>query len=129
MLHVMPSGAFLAFGVLIACGAATCVTALPVACAMGSPAIEQGREIAHDVYKGNCLACHQIPGDPKAVSMANIGPPLTHISERFPDRAALREQIWDASRRNPLTVMPPFGKHRILTDEEIDLVVDYIYQY
>jgi sulfur-oxidizing protein SoxX len=28
--------------------------------------------------------------------------------------------------RNPDTVMPPFGKHRILTGEEIDLIVDYI---
>ena len=28
--------------------------------------------------------------------------------------------------RGPDTVMPPFGKHRILTGEEIDLIVDYI---
>jgi hypothetical protein len=30
------------------------------------------------------------------------------MQQRFPDRAALREQIWDSTRRNPLTVMPPF---------------------
>jgi sulfur-oxidizing protein SoxX len=92
-------------------------------------AIERGREIAHDVYKGNCLACHQIPGDPSAVSMANIGPPLVAMRARFPDRAQLRAQIWDSTARNPLTVMPPFGKHRVLTEEEIDLVVEYIYRY
>jgi len=51
------------------------------------------------------------------------------MQQRFPDRAALREQIWDSTRRHPLTVMPPFGKHKILTEEEIDLVVDYLYQY
>ena len=88
-----------------------------------------GREIAHDVYKGNCLACHQIPGDPQAVSLANIGPAVIAMRERFPDRTALREQIWDPTLRNPNTVMPPFGKHRVLTEEEIDLVLDYLYQY
>ncbi len=31
--------------------------------------------------------------------------------------------------RNPQTVMPPFGKHKVLTEDEIDLIVDYIYQY
>jgi len=81
------------------------------------------------VYKGNCLACHQIPGDPQAVSLANIGPPMLAMRERFPDRSALREQIWDPTRRNPDTVMPPFGKHQVLTEEEIDLVLDYLYQY
>jgi sulfur-oxidizing protein SoxX len=105
------------------------LTALPVANAEDSPAVIAGREISHDVYRGNCLACHQIPGDARAISMANIGPPLTNMRQRFPDRAQLREQIWDASARNPDTVMPPFGKHKILTDEEIDLVVDYLYQY
>src|SRR5205814_3851353 len=88
-----------------------------------------GRELAHDVYKGNCLACHQIPGDRGAVSLANIGPPLVHMRERFPDRSLMRAQIWDPTARNPQTVMPPFGKHKVLTEEEIDAIVDYIYQY
>lgn len=88
-----------------------------------------GQQLAHDVYKGNCLACHQIPGDPSAVSLADIGPPLLRMRERFPDRAVLRDQLWDPIARNPQTVMPPFGKHKVLTEEEIDLIVDYIYQY
>jgi L-cysteine S-thiosulfotransferase len=88
-----------------------------------------GQQLAHDVYKGNCLACHQIPGDPSAVSLADIGPPLFHIRERFPDRAALRSQLWNPMSRNLQTVMPPFGKHKVLTEDEIDLIVDYIYQY
>jgi L-cysteine S-thiosulfotransferase len=91
--------------------------------------VAAGRELAHDVYKGNCLACHQIPGDSTAVTMADIGPPLAHVRERFPDRSELRRQIWDPTRRNPETVMPPFGKHQVLTEREIDLVLDYIYQY
>jgi len=88
-----------------------------------------GRELAHDVYKGNCLACHQIPGDKSAVSLANIGPPLAYMRERFPDRSAMRAQIWDPTARNPQTVMPPFGKHRVLSEAEIDAIVDYLYQY
>ena len=52
-----------------------------------------------------------------------------NMRKRFPDRAALREQIWDPTRRNPDTVMPPFGKHRVLTEHEIDLVLEYICQY
>src|SRR5689334_19377028 len=88
-----------------------------------------GRDIAHDVFRGNCLACHRIPGDRTAVSMADIGPVLEHLRQRFPDRAVLRAQIWDPTARNPQTVMPPFGKHKVLTEDEIDAVVDYIYQY
>jgi sulfur-oxidizing protein SoxX len=39
----------------------------------------------------------------------------------------LRAQIWDPTARNPNTVMPPFGRHRILSEDEIDLIVDYIH--
>jgi sulfur-oxidizing protein SoxX len=52
-----------------------------------------------------------------------------HMRERFPDRAVLRSQIWDSTVRNPDTVMPPFGKHKVLTEEEIDRIVDYLYRY
>jgi sulfur-oxidizing protein SoxX len=117
------------------CTLRTMLVAAPLALCAGlataqeSADIAAGREIAHDVYLGNCLACHQIPGDPKAVSMANIGPPISGMRIRYPDRQVLRQQIWDATQRNPRTVMPPFGKHGVLTEREIDLVVEYIYQY
>ena len=86
-------------------------------------AIEQGRALAFERSKGNCLACHVIEGGDLA---GNYGPPLVSMKARYPDRAKLREQIWDASIQDPNTRMPPFGRHRILTEEEIDLVVDYI---
>jgi sulfur-oxidizing protein SoxX len=97
--------------------------------AQESAAAAAGRVVAHDVYKGNCLACHQVPGDPLAVSLANIGPPIVQMRQRFPDPAVLRAQLWDSTARNPSSVMPPFGKHRVLTEEEIDQVMEYIYQY
>jgi sulfur-oxidizing protein SoxX len=86
--------------------------------------LERGKQLAMARNKGNCLACHAIddgefPG--------NIGPPLMSMQVRFPDKAVLRAQIWDATDRNPDTHMPPFGRYGILTDEEVDLIVDYIY--
>jgi sulfur-oxidizing protein SoxX len=89
--------------------------------------VTTGARLAQDVGKGNCLACHAMPSDAKAVTSANIGPPLAAIRARFPDREQLRRQVWDASSINPDTVMPPFGKHQILTPQEIDLIVDYLY--
>jgi sulfur-oxidizing protein SoxX len=89
--------------------------------------IAAGARLAHETAKGNCLACHAMPSDAKAVTSANIGPPLVAIRARFPDREQLRRQVWDAGLTNPDTVMPPFGKHQILTTEEIDLIVDYLY--
>ena len=86
--------------------------------------IDQGREITMDRNKGNCLACHaidngELPG--------NLAPPLVNIQSRFLDKSLLRAQIWDATQRNPMTIMPPFGKHKILTEEEIDKIVEYMY--
>ena len=89
--------------------------------------VEEGRRLAEDFRKGNCLACHSMPTDPTAITQANIAPPLSHMRERFGNRETLRSQIWDAGKRNPNTVMPPFGKHRILTDDEIELIIDYLY--
>ncbi len=86
--------------------------------------IAQGRKIAFNRKKGNCLACHQIEGGKLA---GNIGPPLVAMKTRFPDKAKLRAQIWDASVNNPNTIMPPFGRHKILTESEIDKVVEFIY--
>lgn len=86
-----------------------------------------GQELAFDNRKGNCLACHRVPGDAKAVTEANIAPPLIQMKARFPERAKLYAQVWDASKANPDSLMPPFGKHKILSDEELDKVVDYVY--
>lgn len=85
--------------------------------------LEQGKTIAFDRFKGNCLACHYVEGGELT---GTYGPPLIAMKVRYPDREVLREQIWDATIKNPDTRMPPFGRNRILTEEEIDLVTDYI---
>ena len=88
-----------------------------------SARLEEGRLLAFDRSKGNCLACHAMAGGELA---GNFGPPLMMMKVRYPDRATLRSQVWDATERVPNTTMPPFGRHRILTEEEIDLVVDFL---
>lgn len=88
---------------------------------------ETGKDIAYNRSKGNCLACHAMPTLPDAEQPGNSGPPLIAMSARFPDKAVLRSKIWDASVSNPHTMMPPYGKHRVLTEGEIDKVVEFIY--
>lgn len=95
--------------------------------AAAKPAEPTGQDIALNNKKGNCLACHLLPGDPKAVTSANIAPPLIAMKARFPDKKKLRDQIWDATKANPMSTMPPFGKYGILTEQEIDKVTDYVH--
>ena len=86
-----------------------------------------GKQIAFDKTKGNCLACHAMPTVPDAESPGLYGPPLIAMSARYPDKAKLRAQIWDATVANPSTSMIPFGKHGVLTEEEINKVTDFVY--
>lgn len=85
---------------------------------------DDGKNIAFDRSKGNCLACHDIAG---GESPGNIGPKLSNIQQRYPDKSLLRQRIWDETKFNPMSVMPPFGKHRILTESEIDKIVEFLY--
>ncbi|MDT8447857.1 MAG: sulfur oxidation c-type cytochrome SoxX [bacterium] len=86
--------------------------------------IEKGKEIAFDRKKGNCLACHQIEGGELA---GTVGPPLVAMKQRFEDRQTLWAQIYDSTAANPNSMMPPFGRHGILSDAELEAVVDYIH--
>lgn len=97
----------------------------PVAPAAADEAsLAEGKKIAFDRKKGNCLACHMV--DDGALP-GNIGPPLIAMQQRFPDKADLRAQISDARGKNPTTIMPPFGAHEILSADELDKVVEYIH--
>ena len=95
-----------------------------MAVAADAQVIEQGKKIAFDRKKGNCLACHHIEG---GAMPGNIGPALVAMKARFPDKAVMRAQIWDATVKNVNSMMPPFGRHEILTEAEIDKVVEFIH--
>ncbi|HEY1544730.1 MAG TPA: sulfur oxidation c-type cytochrome SoxX [Xanthobacteraceae bacterium] len=83
-----------------------------------------GEQLAFDRSKGNCLTCHDIKGGD---SPGNLGPPLNGMKTRFPNRADLVAIISDETKRNPQTVMPPFRRNLILTDPEINAIIDFLY--
>ena len=98
---------------------------LPATAAEGaSSVVEKGKAVAFDRKKGNCLACHMMDD---GTLPGNIGPPLVSMKLRFPDKAILRAQIWDATVANPNSIMIPFGRNKVLSEEEIDQVVEYVY--
>lgn len=86
--------------------------------------ITEGKAITVGRKKGNCLACHMIEGEP---APGNVGPPLLAMQARYPDKAKLRAQIWDATAANPESAMVPFGRLQVLTEAEIDKIVEYIW--
>lgn len=86
--------------------------------------IAQGKVAAFDNKRGNCLACHMIDD---GISPGDLGPPLIAMKTRFPEKSKLRAQIIDPRINNPETRMPPMGAYKILSDDEIEAVVEYLY--
>ena len=82
-----------------------------------------------DDSKGHCLSCHAVSDGStliNAASAGNLGPVLFELSKSYRDRSDLRSVIVEASGKFPDTVMPPYGKHQILSPAEIDLVVKFL---
>ena len=104
------------------------VLALLIGAAVAGPAHAQsaaaeGQKLAFDRGKGNCLTCHVIKGGDLP---GTIGPELKDIKAKYPDRNELVAILFDETKRNPQTMMPPFGRNRILTDQEISAIVDFL---
>jgi len=91
--------------------------------AAAQSAAAEGQKLAFDRGKGNCLTCHEIKGGDLP---GTIGPVLKDIKSKFPDRNDLIAIVTDETKRNPQTVMPPFGRNHILTEQEINAVVDFL---
>ena len=72
--------------------------------------VAEGEKLAFDRGKGNCLTCHAIKGGEYP---GTLGPELVAI-------------LFDETKRNPQTMMPPFGRNRLLTDQEIGAIVDFL---
>ena len=116
MIAAVLAAAVCAFGALV-------LPASGVLAEEAQSAMEQGKALAFDRKKGNCLACHMIAGGDLP---GNIGPPLVAMKMRFPERQVLYDQVADPRLRNPNTVMPPYGAHGILSERELNLVIDYL---
>jgi sulfur-oxidizing protein SoxX len=101
---------------------AAAMLALSVSFAQAQSSAADGQKIAFDRGKGNCLTCHDIKGGDLP---GTIGPQLKDLKSRY-DRNELIAIVTDETKRNPQTVMPPFGRNRILTVQEINAVVDFL---
>ena len=103
------------------------IFALAMAAIAASPAhaqsVAEGGKLAFDRGKGNCLTCHVIKGGDLP---GTIGPELKDIKSKYPDRNDLVAILDDETKRNPQTMMPPFGRNRILTEQEISAIVDFL---
>lgn len=99
------------------------VSAATALAAPSADDVAAGKALAGDRNSGNCFACHQVEG---AELAGNIGPPLVAMKMRFPERQVLYDQVADPRLRNPNTVMPPYGAHGILSERELNLVIDYL---
>lgn len=91
--------------------------------ARAQSAVADGQKLAFDRGKGNCLTCHVIKGGDLP---GTIGPELKDLKAKYPDRNELTAIIFDETKRNPQTMMPPFGRNRILTEQEISAIVDFL---
>lgn len=109
---------------------------VPVAAWAGNA--DRGKAIATGSGEAGCILCHAIPGAASARPAGNMGPSLAGVGRRL-SAAQLKAQIVDASRLNPDTAMPPYGRTRrlhgvasqyrgkpLLTDGQIDDVVAFL---
>jgi sulfur-oxidizing protein SoxX len=85
-----------------------------------------GRALFVRADKGNCVACHRLPEGAGPATKADIGPPLDGARLKGWDAARLRALLDDPTRMNPDTVKPPYGRHRILEDAEIERLVEFL---
>lgn len=83
----------------------------------------RGRMIVMDTRRGNCVTCHEIPGEEWP---GTFGRKLSHYKQMRMSDADLYQQIYDVRITAPRAVMPPFGALGILSDQDIRDVVAYL---
>ena len=75
--------------------------------------------------KGNCMACHQMNG----LSSGNVATQLRNMKARYggaDGKKRLRAQIENPHAAVKNSAMPPFGRHDILSKDEITQLVDFL---
>jgi sulfur-oxidizing protein SoxX len=72
-----------------------------------------------------CQACHQFEGADQA---GTVGPPLLAMKSRFPEEAKLRAIIYDPQKAiKPHTMMPPFGRNGLVSEQDIEHIIAFLY--
>ncbi len=84
---------------------------------------EKGKQVAFARNRGNCLACHVMPGGSQPGSR---GPDLSHFGSSGRSEAEAYAMVYDMRTINPETLMPPIGTNDILTDQELRDVVAFL---
>lgn len=84
---------------------------------------EKGKQLAQARNRGNCLACHVMPGGSQP---GTRGPDLSQFGSTGRSDGEAHAMIYDMRTLNPETLMPPFGTNEILTDQELRDVVAYL---
>jgi sulfur-oxidizing protein SoxX len=109
-------------------GAALAVAAVLALAATSAARAESltGAQLFARPDKGNCAACHEVSDPAAPKTRSDLGPRLEGARMRAIGRDRLHALLTDPMTNNPDTLMPPFGRHRILDASEIDRVVDYL---
>ena len=100
------------------------VLAATLATFAACPAGAQSPDPLH-LINAQCQQCHEIKG---IADFGNVGPSLVDLKARYADRKEVVAIVTDETKRNELTVMPPFGRNHILSQQEIETIVDYLYK-
>jgi len=100
------------------------ITALPIQGHAGN--VKNGEKIAKTRKLGNCVACHFLPN---VESPGNIGPNLVEAMADYGpgDKKEVTQWIVDPREFNEHTIMPPFGTNKVLTPQQIDDLVSYLF--
>jgi sulfur-oxidizing protein SoxX len=108
-------------------GAVLAVAALALAAASAARAQAlTGAQLFARPDKGNCAACHQVSDPSAPKTRSDLGPRLDGARMHALGRDRLRALLTDPMAGNPETLMPPYGRHRILDASEIERVLDYL---
>lgn len=84
---------------------------------------QRGKVIAMDTKRGNCVTCHEVPGEDWP---GTLGPALDHYKRLQRTDADLYQQIYDVRVHTPRASMPPFGTMGILQEQDIRDLVAYL---
>ncbi len=87
--------------------------------------VAAGKKIAFALKEGNCVACHSLPG---AAMAGNVGPRLgPWVHGVFHSESELAKYLYDPQAKFAHTVMPEFGKNKMLTEEQLEQVSAYVW--
>ena len=70
---------------------------------------ENGKQVAIDRSRGNCLACHMMP-IPEEEFHGQVGPPLHCLAMRYSE-GQLRARLVEPMLYNANTIMPGYYRH------------------